>query len=182
MRHLKTTPTRTVSRAGGRSRKAGRAIKAATACARAFETATGLQTSSGCKAGPGPESEAALPCDIAGFLRATLCVPAWRDAVLVMAAAGRATALAGAEQFGIFSHPPGLPAKGPALNGPDIAGLDIGGISAAGPYAVGHDAAGLEAGEEPGVKAQCPDSGGRDGNPEPPGYGEVLLGLCPGQP
>jgi Domain of unknown function (DUF4192) len=162
--------------------QAALAFTSARDTARGFETATGLQASSGCKAGPGPESEAALPCDITGFLRATLCVPAWRDAVLVMAAAGRATALAGAEQFGIFSRPPGLPAKGPSLNGLGNAGLDIGGKGAAGRDPVGHGAAVLAAGEEPGVKAQCPDAGGRDGNPEPPGYGEVLLGLSPAVP
>ena len=37
------------------------------------------------------------------FLRATLLVPTWRDAVMVMAAAGRNTAEAGAEKFGVLS-------------------------------------------------------------------------------
>ncbi|MFJ4208203.1 DUF4192 domain-containing protein [Paenarthrobacter sp. NPDC089675] len=41
--------------------------------------------------------------DLAGFLRATLTVPAWRDAVMVMAAAGPASAKAGAGSFKLFS-------------------------------------------------------------------------------
>ena len=51
--------------------------------------------------GAGPAG--GLGPELAGFLRASLHVPAWRDAVLVMAAAGRAAAAAGAEAFGIFS-------------------------------------------------------------------------------
>ena len=39
------------------------------------------------------------------FLRATLTVPTWRDAVLVMAAADRKAAEAGAEQFGVLDDP-----------------------------------------------------------------------------
>ncbi|WJH25937.1 DUF4192 family protein [Pseudarthrobacter defluvii] len=38
------------------------------------------------------------------FLRATLLVPTWRDAVMVMAAAGRSAAEAGAEQFNVFAE------------------------------------------------------------------------------
>lgn len=55
------------------------------------------------------------------FLRATLLVPAWRDAVLVMAAAGRATAAAGAEEFGTFSDDARLEPMAPAAEqiGPD---------------------------------------------------------------
>lgn len=37
-----------------------------------------------------------------GFLRTTLKVPAWRDAVVVMAAAGLESAKSGAEAFGLF--------------------------------------------------------------------------------
>ncbi|WP_104044256.1 DUF4192 domain-containing protein [Arthrobacter sp. ZGTC412] len=48
------------------------------------------------------------------FLRATLLVPAWRDAVLVMAAAGSAAAAAGAEEFGIFNDDARLGAMAPA--------------------------------------------------------------------
>lgn len=79
------------------------------------------------------------------FLRATLLVPAWRDAVLVMAAAGTDAAEAGAERFGLFS--PG------------------------------------EAGEAvaPGACAETLDDWLAAGS-EPPGYGEVLLGIEPAVP
>ncbi len=40
----------------------------------------------------------------AAFLRASLRIPAWRDAVAVAAAAGRDTACAGAEAFGFFRN------------------------------------------------------------------------------
>jgi hypothetical protein len=40
--------------------------------------------------------------ELSGYLRATLCVPAWRDAVLVMAAAGAEAARRGAETFGVI--------------------------------------------------------------------------------
>ena len=43
-----------------------------------------------------------LPATLTGYLRASLCVLPWRDAVLVMAAAGRETANRGAEEFGVF--------------------------------------------------------------------------------
>jgi len=60
---------------------------------------------------------------VLGYLRASLRVPAWRDAVLVMAAAGRSAALAGAEQFGIFDDgcklPPVRPAAGDVPGPPD---------------------------------------------------------------
>ncbi|MFE4542552.1 DUF4192 domain-containing protein [Arthrobacter sp. NPDC056727] len=94
-----------------------------------------------------------LEPELAGFLRASLRVPAWRDAVLVMAAAGRAAAAAGAEAFGIFSAGTGLPVSRPPL--PEQ-----------------HPAAG-----SPGR----PAASGCD--PEAlPGYGEVLLGLSPRVP
>ena len=43
-----------------------------------------------------------LSPELAGYLRASLCIPSWRDAVLVMAAAGRSAAERGAEDFGMF--------------------------------------------------------------------------------
>jgi len=43
-----------------------------------------------------------LSPELAGYLRASLCIPSWRDAVLVMAAAGRTAAESGAEDFGMF--------------------------------------------------------------------------------
>ena len=43
-----------------------------------------------------------LSTALTGYLRACLCVPSWRDAVLVMAAAGPEAAERGAEDFGVF--------------------------------------------------------------------------------
>lgn len=70
-----------------------------------------------------------LPAELAGYLRASLRIPHWRDAVMVMSAAGRLAAEQGAEDFGIFapdaglqvvSPPPGaLPADGPAEDASD---------------------------------------------------------------
>jgi hypothetical protein len=42
--------------------------------------------------------------EAAAFLRASLRVPAWRDAVVVLAAAGKSVACGGAEAFGFFDH------------------------------------------------------------------------------
>jgi hypothetical protein len=89
-----------------------------------------------------------------GFVRATLRVPAWRDAVLVMAAAGRAAASAGADHFGIFDTACSLtPVRPPAGWETDVS--ETGGTP---PVPV------------PGKEATVP------------GYGAVLLGLQPPVP
>jgi hypothetical protein len=54
-----------------------------------------------------------LSANDVAFLRASLRVPAWRDAVFVMAAAGVPAAFAGAEAFGIFEEGCGLAPVGP---------------------------------------------------------------------
>jgi hypothetical protein len=95
---------------------------------------------------------APLSVDVQAFCRASLRVPAWRDAVLVMAAAGRRAAQAGAEQFGIFDPGCGLAAVGPE-GMPEVAG---------GAPAPGDTPSGLA--------------------PAVPGYGDVLLGLEPAVP
>ena len=98
-----------------------------------------------------------------GFLRATLCVPSWRDAVLVMAAAGRPAAVAGAEEFGIFSALPGPPATVPS-------GMEVPAVS----RRLIQPAGAAEPGSSPvRGNGEVPD------NQEVPGYGEVLLGLTP---
>ncbi|BAS12817.1 hypothetical protein AHiyo8_11200 [Arthrobacter sp. Hiyo8] len=61
---------------------------------------------------------AEFDCEAAAFLRASLRVSAWRDAVVVLAAAGKTVACGGAEAFGFFDQdddeqgslvvPPGL--------------------------------------------------------------------------
>ena len=68
----------------------------------------------------------------AAFLRASLRVPAWRDAVVVLAAAGKAVACGGAEAFGFFEHeddeepamviPSGLCCQAPAAGRAPAAG------------------------------------------------------------
>ncbi|OFI38984.1 hypothetical protein BIU82_16140 [Arthrobacter sp. SW1] len=71
-------------------------------------------------------SGAAVGKQAAGWLRASLCIPAWRDAVAVGAAAGKETACAGAEAFGFFRKGQGkqlpLPAELEALLGDGNAG------------------------------------------------------------
>ena len=55
-----------------------------------------------------------LPAALTGYLRASLCVLPWRDAVLVMTAAGREAAQRGAEEFGVFEgRAPGAGALAP---------------------------------------------------------------------
>lgn len=102
------------------------------------------------------------------FLRATLLVPAWRDAVLVMTAAGKAAAAAGAEEFGIFSEDQRLgplePAEDagaeeapPAAQAPGSRLSSAAGSWTGGPATSGHQA---------GI----------------PGYGGVLMGHDPAVP
>lgn len=119
-------------------------------------------------ADPGTE----LPTEVAGFLRACLGVPSWRDAVLVMAAAGRSAAALGAEEFGIFSTNASLPAAGPALSGPALPDLSLAGLSAP---------EGQPEADAAGGRADQGTSRRRDALPVP-GYGEVLLGLSPSVP
>lgn len=109
------------------------------------------------------EASARLPPpEVAGFLRASLCIPAWRDAVLVMAAAGARTAIQGAEEFGVFQtdsddHEDDGPYS-PELTGP------LTGTTPAASLITGAESA-------------PPWAGGSI-----PNYGEVLLGLAPRLP
>lgn len=92
---------------------------------------------------------------LAGFLRATLRRPAWRDAVVVMAAAGMETAEAGAVAFGLFP-------------GDDSADLPVD------PADFGLDARAL-------VPSGAP-CGTEQEHGTVYSYGEVLLGIEPGLP
>ncbi|MEW1811794.1 DUF4192 domain-containing protein [Pseudarthrobacter phenanthrenivorans] len=110
------------------------------------------------------------------FLRATLLVPAWRDAVMVMAAAGRQAALSGAEQFGLFVDrdaetgnapavvPPLLPAKRPGRRLPAEQGRSKAMRKSA-----------------PGAANGVPGAGAVSSR-APAGYGEVLMGAAPDVP
>jgi hypothetical protein len=111
----------------------------------------------------------ALPAALTGYLRASLCVLPWRDAVLVMAAAGPETAQRGAEEFGVFDD--GAPGAG--------ASADASGARTPAPLPP------LD-GFPP--REPRPRGGGRGSAfvkqppPEVAGYGEVLLGLAPPVP
>lgn len=125
---------------------------------------------------------ACIAPEMAGFLRACLCVPAWRDAVLVMAAAGRPAAEAGAEEFGIFSVRASLPISGPAVSDPAVSDPAVSDPAAFDPALSGHSVPAGRA--EPDPEHGRADQGipaGREPAPVP-GYGEVLLGLSPALP
>ncbi|WP_457949561.1 DUF4192 domain-containing protein [Pseudarthrobacter sp. alpha12b] len=112
------------------------------------------------------------------FLRATLLCPTWRDAVLVMAAAGRGIAEAGAEQFGVLQDgdddgdapvvalpllpPAEFPGRQPRREGPAA------------------DAAGMAARRTRKLR-RARGAGGASGS-VPAGYGEVLMGVAPDVP
>lgn len=111
------------------------------------------------------------PPEVSGFLRASLCIPSWRDAVLVMAAAGAEAAIHGAEDFGVFQpddddHSDDDSDDGPYR--PDVTGS----LPAVTPAD----------GQGPKAKAARPYSGASVPNYAVPNYGEVLLGLAPRLP
>lgn len=109
-----------------------------------------------------------LPMELAGYLRASLRVPTWRDAVLVMAAAGSEAAEQGAADFGMFDSR--APGSGPGATAPPVPLPPLAGLP---PLPQGNSAAG-----GPGPAG----GGGSGAGPAVPGYGEVLLGLAPSVP
>ncbi|MDQ0821707.1 hypothetical protein QFZ79_004083 [Arthrobacter sp. V4I6] len=135
-----------------------------------------------------------LPVGLAGYLRAALRVPAWRDAVLVMAAAGPEAAEQGAADFGMFD--PSGPRSGPAAGAPAVhPGTVPGALAALRSVPEARSAAGRQAPPPPAPVPLPPldgfgpllprggsASGAWDGSPEVPGYGDVLLGLAPSVP
>ena len=112
-----------------------------------------------------------LTPELTGYLRASLCIPSWRDAVLVMAAAGRPAAERGAEDFGMFDPQAGSATR-PGTNSSPGPGPTPSPIPGPRP-SDGQPAAGADAGS-------VPDAG--PGADTLPGYGEVLLGLAPSVP
>lgn len=116
---------------------------------------------------PGPK----LAAELTGYLRASLCVPPWRDAVLVMAAAGPVAAERGAEDFGVFDG--GWPEAGRS-----------GSLSESAPCSA--PLAPLPPLEGFPARSHGPGRGRGGSADEPaedvPGYGEVLLGLAPRLP
>lgn len=137
-----------------------------------------------------------LPAALAGYLRASLCVLPWRDAVLVMTAAGPEAAERGAAEFGVFdagapddmagsgrsvSRPGPVPGALPPAPLPPLDGFPP-------PQARPRRAApGSGPGSRGGGSNSSEDSGsGRNGfaggGSAVAGYGEVLLGLAPPVP
>ena len=122
-----------------------------------------------------------LSPELAGYLRASLCIPSWRDAVLVMTAAGRSAAERGAEDFGMFDPDPGstvlpgnMPAQRPGPTPSPLPGPMSGRTSCSRsvpriPLPDASASGGPAAGAVPAAEAV-------------PGYGEVLLGLAPSVP
>jgi hypothetical protein len=109
-----------------------------------------------------------LPVGLAGYLRASLRVPAWRDAVLVMAAAGPDAAEQGAADFGMFD--PAVPHPGLAVSVPPVPPPPLDGLPPLPPL-------------QPLAPLQLPGGSiGAGAGPAVPGYGEVLLGLAPSVP
>ncbi|MGN8131645.1 DUF4192 domain-containing protein [Arthrobacter sp. RC1.1 241] len=110
------------------------------------------------------------------FLRATLLVPAWRDAVMVMAAAGKQAALAGAEQFGIFEDWGGETGDASPLLPPLLA-----------PTTRPVRRLPAEQGQPNAVREFAPaarrrGTAGPVSSRVPAGYGEVLMGVAPDVP
>ncbi|NYD79546.1 DUF4192 domain-containing protein [Arthrobacter cupressi] len=120
----------------------------------------------------------ALGTASAAFLRASLRIPAWRDAVAVGAAAGRDTACAGAEAFGFFrggirrglqlpdelACVPGAAEHADATEQTDAPAPERGSVSF---QARGGNAAKTRARKDPAALLR---------------YGDVLLGLHPAVP
>ncbi|MET4134456.1 DUF4192 family protein [Pseudarthrobacter sp. PvP090] len=130
-----------------------------------------------------------LSTALTGYLRATLCVPSWRDAVLVMAAAGPEAAGRGAEDFGVFddgtpdpgrdgSPPASGPSSRPLAPLPPLEGFPPRGR---GPGGKGGGRAGGGR-EAPGGGRKGGSGGIRQEPTDVPGYGEVMLGLAPPLP
>jgi hypothetical protein len=140
-----------------------------------------------------------LSSELAGYLRASLCIPSWRDAVLVMGAAGRCAAEFGAEDFGMFDTEAGPGALTGSMSG---SGLGPTPRPLPGPISgrTGHTADGSSdrlsdhlpnpASGNTSVRGTAPPEtavGGSAAGAAPvveavPGYGEVLLGLAPSVP
>lgn len=122
-------------------------------------------------AGPLPT----LPAALTGYLRASLCVPPWRDAVLVMAAAGPEAAERGAEEFGVFDV---RDADGGV---PDVGEPDGGVSGARAPLPLPP----LDGFPPPETRRRGAGRGSafvKQPRPDVAGYGEVLLGLAPPVP
>lgn len=144
-----------------------------------------------------------LPAVLNGYLRASLCVPSWRDAVLVMAAAGQEAAERGAEDFGVFDdrtpdagrgghRPAAKPTLVPPVPLPPLEGFPPRGRGPGGKGGNGKSGSEKSGGGGNGGRGGAGGKGSRGGGvaggyaghgpQEVPGYGEVLLGVAPPLP
>ena len=130
-----------------------------------------------------------LSPELAGYLRASLCIPSWRDAVLVMAAAGRSAAECGAEDFGMFDAEAGSDAFPRSTFGSRL-GPTPSPLSGPMPDRM-PDRTSDPASRSMSVPGSPLPEASATGGPVTgtvpvaeavPGYGEVLLGLAPSVP
>lgn len=122
-----------------------------------------------------PGSEPWLPeVERDAFLRATLLFTVWRDAVLIMAAAGRRAAEAGAEQFGVLNGGADAAGTGPGELPPVLPPALAAERPAGGPLRTipSNRTVGRRGESRLGVTAGAAT----------PGYGEVLMGVAPQSP
>ncbi|NUS37076.1 MAG: DUF4192 domain-containing protein [Pseudarthrobacter sp.] len=131
-----------------------------------------------------PETQPWLPeVERDAFLRATLLYTGWRDAVLIMAAAGRRAAEAGAEDFGTVTESSGAPGLRPRTTqggtlGEAVAGPPV--LRLPGPAADPPSGGRIRTGAS--GRAMRLHKEGSPGGEAVPGWGEILMGVAPQLP
>ncbi|MDQ0732528.1 DUF4192 domain-containing protein [Arthrobacter sp. B1I2] len=111
------------------------------------------------------------------FLRATLLVPTWRDAVLVMAAAGRDAAEAGAERFRVLADESEDGSDVSVVAVPMLPPADVAGRQRRVKEPVVEAARATAS--PPGLRRRTRSAASGSA---PAGYGEVLMGVAPDVP
>lgn len=115
------------------------------------------------------------------FLRATLLCPTWRDAVLVMAAAGRSVAEAGAEQFGVLKDVSADGGAASVVPLPLLPPVNFPGLRPRGKGMREESGGTPDPAAGPRRLRLVRGARGFSGS-TPAGYGEVLMGLAPDVP
>lgn len=119
--------------------------------------------------------------NIGAYLCATLRIPAWRDAILVMAAAGAGVALVGVQDFGLFDDETDVgqtlwPWSEKETEEPTVQ------EQAAKSPRTGNGGGKVSAGFSNALIAECGHCTPLRMRNSAPGYGEVLLGMAPSVP